>query len=254
MCIVSIAWQSHPQWQLVVAGNRDELHARPSRPMARWDDDPALLAGRDELAGGTWLGVSEAGRFAVVTNVAGNRQPDPEMESRGLLLRDFLTGSGAHATVQTETFSKFSPFNLLTVDRDQAHLYSNRADRQKTWLDGGVFGLSNGPLNRPWPKSARLNGFVSEWLSQDGGDISHLMDRLADETPCPYDGDGHTDDAERSGHEQSPIFIRNAIYGTRCSSVVTIDRNGNGIFAERRFDETGAISGESQLEFSWPNQ
>ena len=67
MCIVAFAWKAHPKWQLVAIGNRDELHARPAEAAHRWEEHEHLLAGRDSVAGGTWLGISEQGRFAVVT-------------------------------------------------------------------------------------------------------------------------------------------------------------------------------------------
>src|SRR3546814_7142869 len=64
MCVLAFAWRAHPHWPLIAAGNRDELHARPAQPLARWDRPDHLLAGRDLQSGGTWLGVSEQGRFA----------------------------------------------------------------------------------------------------------------------------------------------------------------------------------------------
>jgi len=67
MCIVAFAWKAHPRWQMVAIGNRGELHARPAESLHRWETYDHLLAGRDAIAGGTWLGVSEEGRFAVVT-------------------------------------------------------------------------------------------------------------------------------------------------------------------------------------------
>ncbi len=68
MCVLALAWNNNPRWRLVVAGNRDELHERPAAALRRRDDpDGELLAGQDLRSGGTWLGVSEQGRFAVVT-------------------------------------------------------------------------------------------------------------------------------------------------------------------------------------------
>ena len=94
MCIISLAWQAHPRWKLVAIGNRDEMHGRPAEPLARWDDHGHLLAGRDIQAGGTWLGVSEQGRFAVVTNVSGYGAAEQNRAFRGDLLKGFLAGGG----------------------------------------------------------------------------------------------------------------------------------------------------------------
>ena len=103
MCVLAFAWRAHPRWQLVVAGNRDELHTRPTAPLARWTDPDHLLAGRDLLSGGTWLGVSGQGRFAVVTNLRGHGAPRADAESRGRLLRDYLAGDGERAAAAVPT-------------------------------------------------------------------------------------------------------------------------------------------------------
>ena len=89
MCVVALALAADPRWPLVVVGNRDEFHARPAAPLARWDDAPHILAGRDLMSGGGWIGVSEEGRFAVLTNVAGHPR-GPNAPTRGALVADYL--------------------------------------------------------------------------------------------------------------------------------------------------------------------
>src|SRR5690348_12677391 len=91
MCVLAFAWRPNSRWRLVAAGNRDELHARPAQPLARWEQPPHLLAGKDLVSGGAWMGVSEDGRFAVVTNIRGHGAPDPGLESRGTLVVRLLT-------------------------------------------------------------------------------------------------------------------------------------------------------------------
>src|SRR3546814_14928386 len=100
MCVLAFAWRAHPHWPLIAAGNRDELHARPAQPLARWDRPDHLLAGRDLQSGGTWLGVSEQGRFAVVTNLRGYGAPEPGRAARGALVPDPLSGKGRFASTQ----------------------------------------------------------------------------------------------------------------------------------------------------------
>src|ERR1700735_1855978 len=115
MCLIAFAWNMHPRWRLVLAGNRDEFHARPSAALARWDDAP-VIGGRDLQAGGTWLGVTETGRCCVVTNVRDPRDPQLGV-SRGMLATDFLVGgvdATAHARKLLSTASEYRPFNLLT--------------------------------------------------------------------------------------------------------------------------------------------
>lgn len=252
MCIVAAAWKAHPKWKLIALGNRDELHARPSRPIARWDEAEHLLAGQDEKAGGTWLGVSEQGRFAVVTNVARSIPPDPNAASRGALLKDYLSGNGRFADLQATDFSQFNPFNLITVDSASATVHSNLTEQPSEDLGAGIFGLSNGTLENPWPKSARLNQGLENWLADDAGDFSSLLNLLRDESPTGRFGNFVSDLAPPPKPEYSPIFIKSPVYGTRCSSLVAIDHKGVGTFIERRFSPDGDITGETELNLSWP--
>ncbi len=69
MCLVALAWKAHPRWRLLLAGNRDEFHERPTAALRRWAA-PAdtVLAGRDLRSGGSWVGLGQDGRAAVVTN------------------------------------------------------------------------------------------------------------------------------------------------------------------------------------------
>lgn len=126
MCLIVVGWRSHPDYPLVVAANRDEFFARPSSPIARWPDAPQVIGGLDLEAGGTWLGITESGRFAAVTNV---REPGMAKGdcSRGTLTRDFLT-----ANTSADNFAaqidcrRYSGFNLLLGDGDSLVYYSNR--------------------------------------------------------------------------------------------------------------------------------
>ena len=115
MCVLAFAWRAHPDWPLVLAGNRDELHARPTAPMARWADVPQVLGGRDLEGGGTWWGVCEQGRLAVVTNLRGYGPPRPDAPSRGRLARDFLAGDGAFAGFSAGDLAPFNPINLIVA-------------------------------------------------------------------------------------------------------------------------------------------
>ncbi|CAM9389881.1 unnamed protein product [Scytosiphon promiscuus] len=58
------------RYKLIAASNRDEILDRATSPIHFWEDaNSSLLAGRDLVAGGTWLGVSRSGKFASVTNI-----------------------------------------------------------------------------------------------------------------------------------------------------------------------------------------
>lgn len=252
MCIVAIAWQHHPRWKLVALGNRDELHARPATPIARWQGSDHLIAGQDVQAGGTWLGVSEQGRFAVVTNVAQSKPPAPKPASRGTLLSDFLSGDGQYADLDLIDLSIFNPFNLITISGDVAKMVSNQSDQTAYKLESGIYGLSNGPLNKPWEKSALLNRSLENWLEEDSENFETLLTVLQNQKPFSADGTISSSSSEVARPEHSSIFIKNPIYGTRCSSLVAIDHQGNGVFMERRFEANGITSGRTKIDFSWP--
>ena len=252
MCVLAFAWRAHPRWRLILAGNRDELHARPAAPLHRWPEAPGVIAGQDLESGGTWLGVSLAGRMAVITNhrSAGRRKLDPP--SRGLLVRDLLTGTGAYAWPQVEDLAAFNPFQLITVADGGAALWSNAGSAPtRQTLGTGLYGLSNGTLDEPWPKTVRLKALTADWLAGPADDLEPLFAALADEArpaDAALPATGLGTERERL---HSAIFIRDPDYGTRCSTVVAVDANGAGRIVERRFGADGARTGETALAFKW---
>ncbi|MEO9634103.1 MAG: NRDE family protein [Parasphingorhabdus sp.] len=252
MCIISLAWQAHPNWKLIAIGNRDEMHGRPAQPLDRWTDHDHMLAGRDVQAGGTWLGVSEQGRFAVVTNVSSQDSPDRNRASRGDLLRDFLSGDGRCSKLDAVSFSDFNPFNLITIENDVAIVHSNRPDSISRSLAPGIHGLSNGPLEKPWEKAKHLDAALERWLESHEADPTSLLDVLTNQSPYPLKGEAQTDLPTQFEPQSSGIFIKNPVYGTRCSTIVAIDHQGRGSITERRYAASAEVNGESRLSFSWP--
>ena len=251
MCVLAFAWRAHPHWPLIVAGNRDELHARPASPLARWDRPSHLLAGRDLQSGGTWLGVSERGRFAVVTNLRGYGLPEPGRVSRGALVTDVLSGEGRYADLHDAALSDFNPFNLIVADRGRAYFLSNRPKDVRTLLAPGIYGLSNGALDEPWPKTMRLKVVLLEWIVNETKPPEELLDELREEH-LPGVGIGPALPSDvREEPPLSSIFIRNPVYGTRCSTVVAVDHRGQGVIIERRYTPAGREDGETALSFSW---
>jgi len=253
MCILAFAWQAHPRWKLVAVANRDEMHARPAEALARWDGHPHLLAGKDTKAGGTWLGVSEQGRFAAVTNLSGHGAADPRRSSRGDLLKDFLSGEGSYSKIDADQFADFNPFNLITVDHDRALIHSNRPGAVSRTLDPGVHGLSNGPLDKPWPKSARLNSALAHWIDSHQDNPEDLLQYLLDQTEFSSEAQINGTNGVTFEPRNSGVFIQQPVYGTRCSTVVAIDDRGAGVFIERRYAASGKPTGQTSLSFSWPS-
>jgi len=148
MCLIVLAWKARPGFPLVVAANRDEFHGRPAAPAGFWADKPAILAGRDLEAKGTWMGVSRSGRFAAVTNFRGATEPRAA-ESRGALAVRFLEGmEKPGAYLKSVKPGLYSGFNLLVCDGEELWSMSNR-DGPPRRLEPGVYGLGNTLLDAP---------------------------------------------------------------------------------------------------------
>jgi uncharacterized protein with NRDE domain len=239
MCVAAVAWAAHPRWQLVCIGNRDEFHARPAAPLARWDG--GLIAGRDLTGGGTWLGVHEAGRFTLVTNFRQPEGPQPNRPSRGQMVVDLLEGR------TPEHLAQMNSFNVIHAEGNEAGYLTNVPEVRWVPLTPGIHGLSNGGFHDRWPKTRQLEGALAGWLENGSNDATILLDALRAETPDP----ALARPSEGPEPRFAPVFIRDPEYGTRCSSVIAVDRAGAGLFIERRFDETGTTVGEARIDFAW---
>ena len=252
MCVLSLAWRAHPRWRLVVAGNRDELHTRPSAPLERWRDPQHVLAGRDLVAGGAWLGVSEQGRFAVVTNLRGFGESKPAPVSRGALVASLLAGEGGRALLEDAELRVFNPFNLIFADHGRAQFLSNQPEVIRSILAPGIYGLSNGALDAPWPKTLQIKAAMLEWIVEGKTDAGILLQALRQDA-LPDVGVRSAPPSDVAQEPRlSPVFIRHPVYGTRCSTVVTIDDRGHGMIVERRYSSSGEAVGDRTLSFSWP--
>jgi uncharacterized protein with NRDE domain len=253
VCLAVIALDAHPRFALVIAANRDEFHARPAAAAA-WGDTPpfdGILAGRDLEAGGTWLGVRRDGRWALLTNVREGGRREPGARSRGELVPQVL----AHPTPAralrdiADRGAGYNGFNLLAGTRAEAAWTSNRTPEDVP-LQPGLHGLSNALLDTRWPKLARTQAAVADWCARGDDDFAPLFAALADRTRAP-DADlpatGVTLERERL---LSAPFIVSADYGTRCSTVFTIDHRGRAHFRERSFDAQGAPAGEAAYDFA----
>lgn len=253
MCLLAVAWKAHPRYRLVLAANRDEFHARPTDPMDHWPDGPAsppILAGRDRQAGGTWLGIGRDRRVGVVTNFREPSRPAPGAPTRGRLIPAFLQGRDPPArfldAVAREA-GDYAGFNLLLADHAELWYGSNRSERFATALAPGVYGLSNGLIDTPWPKLRRVRTGLGDWVARGAGpdDLGALLALLADDRPADPAELPQTGLSPEWEHRLSAPFVRHADYGTRCSTVVLVGHGGDAEIVERRFDATGAVTGET---------
>ena len=238
MCLIVVANRVNDRHALVVAANRDERHARPSSGADWWSDAPELLGGRDLQAGGTWLAVDRSGRFAAVTNIHEPGAPAAG-KSRGMLVTDYLRASVPADTSSRDIAQRgadYGPFNLLLFDGAALHYVSNRANAAV--LPAGVHGLGNSRLGTDWPKVRRAVHGVADLLGADDP-VEPLFELLSERSHEPPDERRYTND----------LFIVDAQYGTRSSTVVLIGRDGKLTLVERRFDADACCVGESRHEF-----
>ncbi|WLT32404.1 NRDE family protein [Geothrix sp. PMB-07] len=244
MCLIAFHWQTDGTLPLLVAANRDEFYARPTAPMAWWDGG-RILAGRDLEAGGTWLGLTPAGRFAALTNHRDPKALRAGTPSRGQLPVRFLEGRGSAASFLDELRTEapaFNPFSLLLYDGRDLLGYESRLDRRIAFTPG-IHAVSNGAFDEPWPKVEALKaGMAAGGLDDEG-----LLGLLAE--PRAYGDDllpqtGVSLDWERA---LSPAFIRTPTYGTRASTLVRLGLE-TVMVLEQRFTRDGP-QGRSEFRF-----
>ncbi|WP_372017050.1 NRDE family protein [Pseudoxanthomonas sp. 10H] len=251
MCVVAFAWDAHPRWRLVLAGNRDEFHARPTAPLAPWDDGPGIVAGRDLEAGGTWLGVDGRGRCALVTNVRDFSRPQDGL-SRGLLASDYLRGDEGAATRAHALLAAapdYRPFNLLLFDPQDCAWVGNAPGVRMALPGAGVHVLSNAQLDTPWPKAEALGVALGRWIDAGGDDLFEpLFDALADDRAWPDERLPDTGIGLERERWLSSAFIRGQAYGTRASTVVALGHDGTGVVVERRWGAMGTAIGQTRIE------
>lgn len=238
----------HPQYRLVLAGNRDEFYARPAAPATWWPEHPSVVAGRDLRAGGTWMGAGARQRFCVITNVRDPEEHLPAAPSRGALVAGYLLGDSAPASYQRaveQTRNQYNGFNLLVGDANTVQYVSTATEAQT--LGPGLYGLSNAVLDTPWPKVTRAKDRLRTILDTGDALVPALFDVLQDDTPAPDEAlpdTGVSQDWERA---LSSIFIATPRYGTRASTVLLLNRTGGGTLIEQTYATDGAIASRQRF-------
>jgi uncharacterized protein with NRDE domain len=250
MCLAVLAFDAHPAYRIVIAANRDEYHARPALPAQWWPE--GWLAGRDLAGGGTWLGITRNGRWALLTNVREAGRKDTRAPTRGALVTAVLDSAepplAALAAVAARG-ADYNGFNLLAGEGNEAGWYSNRAGTP-TRLAAGTYGISNAALDTPWPKVRAAKARVARWCAEQREDAEALFAALgARELAADHElpATGVSLQWER---RLSARFIVSEEYGTRCSTVILVGRDGAAVFEERTFDAMGALTGTARHAFT----
>jgi uncharacterized protein with NRDE domain len=249
MCLIVLSLGQHPEYPLVLAANRDEFHARPTREAHWWPDKPDILGGRDLQVGGTWLALHRHGRFATVTNYRDAKPPSPKFRSRGYLVTDFLESDLApSAYIETIDEDAYAGFNLIVGGAGKVAYLSNREEGSRR-LGPGTYGLSNALLDGPWHKVESSKKKFSTLLDSGNVNETSLMRLMNDQGKASVSEVEKGDLNFETAHAITAPFIVMPNYGTRCTTVALMDNDGNWRFTERRFDSAGQKTGESRFSF-----
>ena len=228
MCLILFAYKVHPKYKLIVAANRDEFYERPTAPAHFWEDHPHILAGRDLRKMGTWMGVTENGRFAALTNYRDPNELTEGKRSRGDLVADFLKGSASPADFlnrASEDRISYPGYNLLAGNLEELFYYSNVEDRVEL-LQPGIYGVSNHVLDTEWPKVKKGKEGLSALLDNAEGNLTEdLFTLLQNADPAPDDRLPKTGVSLEWERILSPLFIKSDGYGTRSSTVLLMSKD-----------------------------
>jgi hypothetical protein len=259
MCTVVILRRPDTAWPLLLAANRDEARSRPWRPPGRhWRDRAEVMAGMDELAGGTWLGINDYGLVAAVLNRIGTLGPAEGKRSRGELVLEALDHAAARAAAAALSDlnpDAYRPFNMIVADAREAYWL-----RHAGGLPGFGFRTARGEwrevpaihLVDPLREAALGHGAASAAIQchpipdgvsmitardlndADSPRIRRYLPRF-ERAPVP---DPEADDwsgwaelmAAREGADGDPrnamAIVTEGDYGTVCSSLVAVSASG----------------------------
>jgi len=244
MCLLLIAWKMHPRYELLLAANRDDHHARPTAPLDYWADVPGVVAGRDLVAAGTWLATLADGRFATVTNFR-DEAPSIGLRSRGELVTRFFDSGlapDAFADALAADRSEYAGFNLIVGDRDQLIYASNRMQPFAVPLAPGLHGLSNHQLGTPWPKVTQGLHALRSLVDSGQETVEPLFDALREQKLASTDGSDPLPWPASSGP-----FISTEQFGTRATTLLWRDHADHTCIEERRFAPLGVPTGSSRM-------
>lgn len=240
MCILFIAIEQHPKYPLIICANRDEFHQRPTQAMHVWQEHN-ILAGKDLQAGGTWLGLSSTGKFAALTNFRKFPLNDEPKKSRGDLVLQALADTKVNMTAElAQQAEQYHGFNLIYGSLKQLYCYDS-VNNENHQLSKGVHSICNGALDDIWPKMARGEKLLSEMIhSHVNLSINALFDLMTNDKQALPHLLPETGLDEEWEQLLSAIFIKSPTYGTRTTTIITQDVEGN----VETYDRSYAPSGE----------
>jgi uncharacterized protein with NRDE domain len=259
MCLIVFDWRPDavdgPLFTL--AANRDEFFRRTAEPISWWHDEPGVLAGRDLVGGGTWLGMSRDGRFAALTNYRAPHEMRADAPTRGTLVSDWLSGAARDAAGNphdtplaylqhvAQTGDIYNGFNLLVGDWTRRELawYCNRGDLAPVLLAPGTHGISNAVLDTAWPKLVKKRAELGTLLARDAmPPLERLIDLMRDPRLARDDELPSTGIPLERERALSAAFIETPEYGTRGTTALRVAAHGEvvSVAVAERSDDNGS--------------
>lgn len=253
MCLIVFNYGQHPDYRLILATNRDEFYGRPGRPATFWEEEghPEMLGGKDLEAGGTWMACHADGRWGCVTNYRDPSIQKSNPPSRGALIPSFLQSTMNARDYLEELKLKagaYMGFNLLLGDKDEILHFSNQEMRINK-AEPGFHGLSNALLNTPWPKLIKSRNRLKAITDAENPDKESLFSLLLDRQQADDKNLPDTGIPYKLEKAVSSPFIITEEYGTRCSTLLLIRKDGQMEFSERHY-KPGTSETDSEQHYT----
>jgi len=252
MCLIVFDWRPRETAGALftLAANRDEFFRRTAEPLDWWDDAPNVLAGRDLVGGGTWLGMTRDGRFAALTNYRAPHQTRADAPTRGTLVSRWLVDAPqatplGYLREVARNGELYNGFNLLVGDWKRRELawYCNRADAAPTLLPEGTHGISNAVLDTPWPKLVRKRDELARLVAGESRvPLKRLVAMMRDPLEARDDELPATGISLERERALSAAFIEMEEYGTRGTTAlrVGVQRDALEVETIERSDDNGS--------------
>ena len=252
MCLIVLSLNPKSDYKLVLTSNRDEFYERPTKSMHWWDSSPRVLAGKDKNFDGTWMALSEKGKFAAVTNVreftslSTQKKSLENLASRGDLVKGFvLSNYSASEYLNEIDCLNYQGFNLILFDGTDGLLCSNRGFEKKL-NEGETYAIGNKSIENKSEKILSAEeDFVKILSSEVSGKSLFEMMQAPVNKPLEF-SEAFT--KENHGREFPYRFIATDIYGTRSTTSIIIDKNNDAEIEETSFNKAREIVKSKKFE------
>ena len=222
MCTIVIAWRLFEGVPIIFGGNRDERYDRPAAAPSPRDSDPRILAPRDERAGGTWIGINDAG---VLVGLA-NRPSELEGErSRGALVTDTLeaeTAASAQEAARAAIHATdYAGFTLLIADATDGFVTRWDGQVAARSLEPGLHVIVNNGMNDEVTKSATIRSrALASAMKSDTAFLERLPDILSDHgsSACIHGEEGGTRSSSIIAYREEGHLIYRFADGPPCTN------------------------------------